>query len=580
MSSNIPDLVNVIGNRTLPIETAYNLHMRDEHTLQQRQIIHILIDCGAVGVFRALISRQYMLAPRYEQTFVGWTIRTMLKIAKSVDSVNQAFQVDIDNIAEQEKLKVYKNEIRLVVKLGAKINRNLKFEEFLAAASGSADVPQLENEVTDADSSKLIENVKEVADGLSNLVSSATKSEEILNEESESSSRIEIDNQLDETVDKVALEQSLDELDAVVEQSAGEDQPNEEEKSEEPEVSNEAGIDVQNSVDQSETTETEQEVDASVVATDESIPLEEDQSEPEASSHAAEVVEEVIEIAVEQTTVLEVTESNQAAGTELGSYKVEDEIQNEPEVSETVVIDAENTGADVVDVQVEVVAEEVSEQIENQTTEVDNSEAEKQIIPENSEIIEAEELEQENLDTAQTTEQVDAEQEIEMVQEADKPLEDEKVSLDYQEVDQVDQNAEDSDSSEPCAASSPELETENESFVVVDNSIESCPASPTDVVQIKETDQNSEIAEVNEKDDKIPEIAPNVDVYQLEYTTENEILGKSDDVGSEKLVLLKQAEDVIFSEVDTGVETRRKRGQFLNFITERSFSISQKVTKS
>ena len=122
LSSNIPDLVNVIGNKTLPIETAYNLHMRDEHTLQQRQIIHILIDCGAVGVFRALISRQYMLAPRYEQTFVGWTIRTMLKIAKSVDSVNQAFQVDIDNIAEQEKLKVYKNEIRLVVKLGAKIN--------------------------------------------------------------------------------------------------------------------------------------------------------------------------------------------------------------------------------------------------------------------------------------------------------------------------------------------------------------------------------------------------------------------------------------------------------------------------
>ena len=58
----------------------------------------------------------------------------MLKIAKSADSVNQAFQVDIDNIAEQEKLKVYKNEIKLVVKLGAKINRNLKFDEILAAA--------------------------------------------------------------------------------------------------------------------------------------------------------------------------------------------------------------------------------------------------------------------------------------------------------------------------------------------------------------------------------------------------------------------------------------------------------------
>ena len=58
----------------------------------------------------------------------------MLKIAKSADSVNQAFQVDIDNIAEQEKLKVYKNEIKLIVKLGAKINRNLKFDEILAAA--------------------------------------------------------------------------------------------------------------------------------------------------------------------------------------------------------------------------------------------------------------------------------------------------------------------------------------------------------------------------------------------------------------------------------------------------------------
>ena len=86
MSSNIPDLVNVIGNRVLPIETAYNLHMRDEHTLRQRQIIHILIDYGAVGVFRALISRQYMLAPRYEQTFVGWTIRS--KVTKHKVSVS------------------------------------------------------------------------------------------------------------------------------------------------------------------------------------------------------------------------------------------------------------------------------------------------------------------------------------------------------------------------------------------------------------------------------------------------------------------------------------------------------------
>ena len=45
--------------------------MRDEHTLQQRQIIHILIDFGAVGVFRALMSRQYMCAPNYERNFIG-----------------------------------------------------------------------------------------------------------------------------------------------------------------------------------------------------------------------------------------------------------------------------------------------------------------------------------------------------------------------------------------------------------------------------------------------------------------------------------------------------------------------------
>ena len=99
--------------------------MRDTHTLQQRQIIHILIDSWAVGVFRALISRQYMCAPNYERDFIGWTIRTMLRVARekslaAVSVVNEAFRVDIETIISQKKRNVYKNEISVLYKFVVK----------------------------------------------------------------------------------------------------------------------------------------------------------------------------------------------------------------------------------------------------------------------------------------------------------------------------------------------------------------------------------------------------------------------------------------------------------------------------
>ena len=598
--------------------------MRDEHTLQQRQIIHILIDFGAVGVFRALMSRQYMCAPNYERNFIGWTIRTMLRVSNSksqvtaVNVVNDAFKLDIEEIIRQKKRDVYKNEIKLIVKLGNKINKGLSFNEIVQEIDNPTievieEMPELEEntaaippevleeineapeestkdsneevlevtgnstsedqneEVIDAESApaedakshslevvidnepekveKLLENVKEVGSALSNLVSSATKSEEILNESvsSEETAKEVSSTQLEETVDKSTLEQSIDEINSTIK------------------VAEESEVKVKESVEESEES----------VATDQSKEVTEVQkSETQlVSGEQLEVAEaeEAERVEVNDTSENSNNAENKISDSESDASTVKVESEDVP-VEEPVEISEDSLDASQKD--------NVDEVAEDQPT----SESVKEILPELGSPPSSTGDEVEVNEYAAIAEKCQAE-EVSVIEQIDVTVET-AVEVTVEESDEVNVETTTEEATETATkpvieevvevpeTSVEEIPATSDSFVVVDDSVRSVEDSAeliekeSDEIEQTPGDDKPKVSEdINDEfNNEIPSNArittPNVDVYQLEYTADEQ----TNEESAHKMVLLKQAEDVIFSEgtisvtdgQDTGVCNRKK----------------------
>ena len=611
--------------------------MRDEHTLQQRQIIHILIDFGAVGVFRALMSRQYMCAPNYERNFIGWTIRTMLRVSSSksqvtaVNVVNDAFKLDIEEIIRQKKRDVYKNEIKLIVKLGNKINKGLLFNEIVQEIDNptievTEEMPELEEttvetvpevleeiteapeesseianetelevtdntasedqkeEVIDAESApaesapaedkksnslevviesepekveKLLENVKEVGSALSNLVSSATKSEEILNESVSVHETLQeaTSTQLEETVDKSTLEQSIDEINLTIQVV------------EEPEAKGEESIE--------ESTEAEEPVAKEIAVSDEL------EAQPLASEdvQVTEVKEEdpveVIDAPENDVSQAENVASDNESN--ISTVKVE---SGDVPVEEPVEVSEDSLEATQKD-NVDKVAEDppATEQVIETLPELGS--------PPSSTGDEVEVTEYAAIAEKTQTEEVIVIEENDVIVEAETEVtvaESPEIAIDNATEESLEIPTEEAaeNTTEPVAeevveaaeTSAEEIPATTDSFVVVDDSIQSVEESAeliekeSDEIEHPPGDDKPEVSEdINDEfNNEIPSNAkittPNVDIYQLEYTTDEQ----TNEESAHKMVLLKQAEDVIFSEgttsvtdgQDTGVCNRKK----------------------
>jgi len=614
LASNMPELVNHVGNSVLPIQSAFNLHMRDDHTLQQRQIIHILIDLGAVGAFRALISRQYMCAPNYERDFIGWTIRTMLRLARqkslsAVSVVNEAFRADIETIFEQQKRDVYKNEIKLIVKLGNKINSGLVFGTIVTDAENPVEVQSpvdvaneaiLEEEeeydvsvaeaaanIVDCDDSavshkaalgdvnetdnsvdKLLENVKEVGDALSNLVTSATKSEEVLNasESEEEEAPQQLNAQLEEAIDRNTLELSIDEINSTVivepavEALAGGEVANHDDSREEELLSeslSSTAVEVDLSSDKVKEVEVPTEEPAPPSMIDEVSPLECD-STPALNTEVDECDQDVEPSSNQSDLTVEETTKDDVQGVFVA-------VENESEHLEV------KTHVDL--------TEEAVIEIENGSTEATEENAATENVQEvkDDEVSTAEDVDEE---TAATETTVITEVTEETETNKNKETEEALVTESIEEIELTVTN----DEVDLVVDDVSNIDTTTDSFVVVEQSIES--VEDADYVEVEESVAEDECdadealcttpgenegasEDINDEfnnDEGIPAHtanAPNVDVYQLEYTTDI-VQSVDDDKSAHKMVLLKQAEDVIFSEgattdgQDTGVETRRK----------------------
>ena len=181
-----------------------------------------------------------MCSPRYEPGFVGWTIRTMLRIftekkdsEAAQNAVKDAFREDIAAISRENKKEVFKTEIKLIVKLSNKISPTLMLAQILKENETIChDIPLLENEVVNQDegSTKSAENsteefengIKDCMSALSNLVKTATKSEELLSgeplhqtdDEVSAADSNEVED-LKETITKEKLENDIDEIEAL-----------------------------------------------------------------------------------------------------------------------------------------------------------------------------------------------------------------------------------------------------------------------------------------------------------------------------------------------------------------------------
>ena len=167
-----------------------------------------------------------MCAPNYERDFIGWTIRTMLRVARekslaAVSVVNEAFRADIETIISQKKRDVYKNEIKLIVRLGNKINPGLVFGSIVTEAETPAAVQlpvMIADEIIPEDNEE--ENNIDVdeapAETVHDICDESPASNELANELSEQIKAVIHEPQMEAQTEPVSLSDGRSEIDKVV----------------------------------------------------------------------------------------------------------------------------------------------------------------------------------------------------------------------------------------------------------------------------------------------------------------------------------------------------------------------------